>query len=433
MRYDLRLDALNFLLADVRGGLGPYVGMFLLGQAHWDQATIGVVLTMSGLVGITLHTPVGALIDATHRKRELLVAGVAALAASALAIAATPVRPVVLAADIVMAVLGAVFAPTVAAITVGLVARGELTARLARNAAWDRAGNIFVGVVAGLAGWAFSSRAVLYLAPFFALLTAVAALSIPARAIDHARARGLDGERAASGRAHPAGWRILLHDRPLLMLAAGVALFHFANAPMLLLVGQELTLGHPGEATVLMSACIVTAQLVSIPAALVVGAEADRRGRKPLLLAAFAALPARCLLFAAVDRPFWLVAGQILDGVALGMLDALLALVLADVMRGTGRYNLARGLVGTVQGIGGSSSNAVAGLLVVWAGYPVTFLVLALVALAAFLLMALAMPETGNAVPPGTAGLTAPAPRPLADGPRADRPALRSRPRAGRG
>src|SRR5215207_11204699 len=67
MTYGASLDWLNFLLADVRGGLGPYVSVFLLTQAHWDQATIGAVLTVSGIVGITLHTPVGALIDTTHR------------------------------------------------------------------------------------------------------------------------------------------------------------------------------------------------------------------------------------------------------------------------------------------------------------------------------------------------------------------------------
>ena len=72
------------------------------------------------------------------------------------------------------------------------------------------------------------------------------------------------------------------------------------------------------------------------------------------------------------------------------------SLVLADIMRGTGRYNAARGLVGTVQGIGGSLSNVVAGLIVVTAGYRATFLTLAGVALTAFVLMLAAMPETGG-------------------------------------
>ena len=148
------------------------------------------------------------------------MAGVAALAASALAIAHAPTLPVVLAADVAMAVLGAVFAPTVAAITVGLTLRHDLAARLGRNAACDRAGNIFIALLAGLVGWMFSQRAVFHLVPFFAVLTAAVVLTIPATAIDHERARGLDGERGAPGQQRPAGWRVLLRCRPLLVLAA---------------------------------------------------------------------------------------------------------------------------------------------------------------------------------------------------------------------
>lgn len=397
MRYDARLDRLNFLLADVRGGLGPYVGVFLVTRAGWDQATLGAVLTVSGLLGVTLQAPIGALIDATRRKRALLLAGVAALAASALAIAWAPTLPVVLAADLAMAVLGAVFAPTVAAITLGLVGSEGLARRLGRNAALDRAGNVFVAGLAGLVGWAFSQRAVFHLVPLFAALTAAAVLAIPARAIDHERARGLGPDRAGAGR--PAGWRVLLERRPLLVLAAGAALFHFANAPMLPLLGQRLALAHPGEESPLVAACIVTAQLVTIPVALLVGAKADAWGHRRLLLAGFAALPLRGLLCAGVDHPAGLVATQVLDGVGGGAFDALLPLVLADVTRGIGRYNAARGVVGTVQGVGGSLSNAAAGLVVARAGYGAAFLALAAVGLAALLLVLAAMPETRPGAP----------------------------------
>jgi MFS family permease len=84
-----------------------------------------------------------------------------------------------------------------------------------------------------------------------------------------------------------------------------------------------------------------------------------------------------------------------LDGIGLGILDALIALILADIMRGTGRYNVARGIVGTAQGVGGSLSNVVAGLIVVTFGYAVAFLTLAAVAVSAFIFMMAAMPETG--------------------------------------
>src|SRR3954451_3682654 len=254
MTYGGSLDWLNFLLADVRGGLGPYVSVFLLTEAHWNQATIGAVLTVSGIIGITLHTPVGALIDTTHGKRALLIAGVVALSICALSIPWAPTVPVVLAADITMAVLGAVFAPTVAAITLGLVGQDRLAARLGRNAAFDRLGNLAIAAIAGAGGTAFSQVAVFYLVPFFAALSAIAILSIPAQAIDHERARGLDHQDIDE--AHPAGWRILLSRRPLLILAATAAMFHFANAHMLALASQTLALSPPGREAVLTSAAI---------------------------------------------------------------------------------------------------------------------------------------------------------------------------------
>ena len=87
--------------------------------------------------------------------------------------------------------------------------------------------------------------------------------------------------------------------------------------------------------------------------------------------------------------------GQVLDGVGGGLIDALLPLVLADIMRGSGHYSAARGLVGFVQGIGGSLAQLVAGILVVHVGYASTFAVLAMLALLPFALVALALPETG--------------------------------------
>jgi MFS family permease len=398
MPHGASLDWLNFLLADVRGGLGPYVSVFLLTEADWDQATIGAVLTVSGLVGITMHTPMGMFIDATQSKRALLIGGVGALSGCALAIAWQPTVPVVLAADIVMAVLGGVFAPTVAAITIGLVRPRRLAARLGRNVAFDRVGNLTIAAIAAGVGTAFSQRAVFYLVPFFATLVTFAILSIPAGAIDHARARGLE----TSAPEPPASWRVVLTHRTLLVLAAATAVFHFANAPMLALASQKLALSHPGQEAALTSAAIIVAQLATIPVALLAG-WANVLGRKPLLIAAFLALPTRALIFAYTDHPGWMLAAQILDGLGGGLFDALLPLMLADIMQGTGRYNVSRGLISTVQGIGGSLSHAAAGAVVVGAGYAFAFLGLALIALFALLLVALAVPETRMREEPSSA------------------------------
>jgi MFS family permease len=393
MPYRGSLDWLNFLLADVRGGFGPYVSVYLLTEGQWDQATIGAVLTVSGIIGITLHTPIGALIDATHFKRGLLIGGVLTLSGCALAIARAPTVPVVLAADIAMAVLGGVFAPTVAAITLGLVGQDRLAARLGRNAAFDRIGNLAIAAIAGAVGSVFSQRAVFYLVPLFAVLTIMAVASIPPSAIDHERARGFGQRQPAKGTDHPAGWRVLLQRRPLVVLAVAAALFHFANAPMLALASQKMALLHPGREAALTSAAIIASQLATIPVALLIG-RADVVGRKPLLVAAFLALPLRALLFASTDEPAWMILGQVLDGLGGGLFDALLPLVLADIVHGTGRYNASRGFISTVQGVGGSLSQVVAGLLVVHAGYETAFLGFAAVGLGALMLVCTLMPET---------------------------------------
>lgn len=386
------LDWLNFFLADVRGGLGPYLNVYLFTHAHWSQAAIGAVLTISGLIGIAAHPMVGAFIDGTHAKRGLIIAGTFVLSGCGLAIITAPIVPVVVIADIIMATLGAVFAPTVAAITLGLYGREALAPRLARNAAFDRAGNIFIASLIGVIGVTYSQAAPFYLTPVFAVLATLAALSIPAGAIDHERARGLT-DTDPRNPPSPGNLRALLHYRTLLVFAAVAALFHFSNAPMLPLIAQKLAFDHPGYESGFTSAAIIAAQLSTILMAFLV-AHADVIGRKPLLLLAFSALVARAGLCVVITDPRWLLAVQLLDGAGAGLFEALLPLILADIMRGTGHYSLARGGVGLIHGVGGATSLSVAGLIVTADGYTTVFLTLGAVASAGLLLVMLAMPET---------------------------------------
>ena len=386
------LDAVNFLLADVRGALGPYLNVFLVTQQHWSQSEVGLVTTISGLLGITVQTPIGAAIDATRAKRGMIVLALAVLSVGAVAIFAWPRFWPVIVANSLMAVVGDVFGPAIAALTLGLYARRELARRMGRNSAFDHAGNVAIAVAAGAVGFFFSQRAVFLLVPVFSVLAALAVLSIPADAIDNDRARDLgEHEQAAA-----AGFGVLLHSRPLVIFGVCVMLFHLANAAMLPLVGQKLALAHPKEATAMMSACIVAAQAVMLPIALLVGRTADTWGRKPLFLAGFAVLPVRAVLYTFSGNSAWLIGVQLLDGVGAGIFGALTPLVIADIMRGTGRYNAAQGAIATVQGIGASLSGLAAGLIVDHGGYTVAFLALGAVAAVAVAVFALGMPETAN-------------------------------------
>ena len=175
----------------------------------------------------------------------------------------------------------------------------------------------------------------------------------------------------------PSGFTVLLACRPLMIFAVCVTLFHFANAAMLPLVGQKLSLVNKELGTSLMSACIVAAQLVMVPVAMLVGAKADIWGRKPIFLAGFLILPIRGVLYTLSDNPFWLVGVQMLDGIGAGIFGALFPLVVADLTRGTGRFNVSQGAITTALGIGAALSTTFAGVIVVKAGYSAAFLFLA--------------------------------------------------------
>src|SRR5258708_39854606 len=167
---------------------------------------------IGGLLGLAAQTPIGAAIDETRAKRAAIVLALAVLGIGAVIIFAWPSFWPVVIANSLMAIVGDVFGPAVAALTLGLYARKRLARRMGRNSAFDHAGNVAIAVVAGAIGYVFSQRAVFLLVPVFSLLAGAAVLSIPAAAIDNDRARDLDGGADADGK--PGGFGVLFQSRP---------------------------------------------------------------------------------------------------------------------------------------------------------------------------------------------------------------------------
>jgi MFS family permease len=400
------LDWLNFL-ADVKDGLGPFLAIYLLSSRHWDPGEIGVVMTIAGVATVAARTPFGALIDWTHWKRALIVAAAFAVAVGAAAMSLFPNFWLVAAAQTIIGSADAVFPAAVGAISLGIVGPQRFTRLVGRNEAFNHAGNVFTAITAGIAGWILAPGAVLWLVAVLAATSILAVLAIDPRSIDHDVARGSDKER--DGR--PSGLRMILECKPLLIFTASITLFHFANAAMLPVLGEKLAQSNKGVETLFMAACIVTAQIVMVPMAVLVGHEADSWGRKPIFLAGFAVLPIRGLLYTLTQNPFALVSTQVLDGVGAGIFGALFFIVIADLAEGTGRYDLAQGAASASWGFGAALSNSVAGMIVDKAGYSAAFLFLAGCAAAAFLLFWIAMPETGKIETGRPSGVSALEPR----------------------
>ncbi|MFJ3468480.1 MFS transporter [Pseudomonas sp. NPDC090201] len=396
VRNNRSLDGLNFFLADVRDGLGPYLAIYLLAVHKWDPASIGLVMTLAGIAALVTQTPAGALIDRTRSKRLVVIVAALLVTAGCLVLPFIHSFTWVLVTQALSAIAGSVFAPAIAAISLGITGPKAFTRRTGRNETWNHAGNACAALLAGGFSWLFGPIAVFYLMAFMALASIVAVALVDASAIDHDVARGFNPDHEQS-HEQPSGLALLLSHRPLLTFAICCGLFHLANAAMLPLVSQKLSQIDVHLATPLTSACIVAAQLVMVPVAWLVGAKADDWGRKPLLLAGFIILPLRGVLYVLSDNPYWLVGVQLLDGIGAGAFGALLPLVVKDLTQGTGRFNVSLGAISTVFGLGAALSNGLAGWVVEAAGYSAAFLTLAAIAAAAFLLLWLAVPETLSA------------------------------------
>ena len=344
------------------------------------------MLTVGGLVALVAQIPGGALVDAVRPARLVAAVAVAAICLSALALAIWPNFTVVMATRIVHAAASCVLGPVIAALSLGLVGYVALGERLGRNARFASIGNGVAAAAMGACGYFISIQAVFILT---AVMAAPAILALTRIRTSHA-----DRPMAAGGATATVGLWSVLRDRRLLIFAGCILLFQLANAAMLPLMGSILTMRSSEWASTLIGACIVVPQLVVAGCAPWVGRVADHWGRRPLLVVCFAALAVRGVLFALVSNPYLVIAVQMLDGVCAAILGVVLPLVVADIMRGTGRFNLGLGVIGSAVGIGAALSTTLAGYAIDHFGAGIAFCGLASIAMSGLALVWLLLPET---------------------------------------
>jgi predicted MFS family arabinose efflux permease len=371
----LALNALNFFMADVRDGLGPFLGVYLQ-QQRWSPSEIGVVMTIGGLAGMAATTPLGALVDAIMAKRAVVIAAACAIIIGSLTLLYAPTFGITAAAQAINGVAGAAVGPAIAAITLGLVRQKGFPRQLGRNEAFNHAGNVTAALLAGIFGYVFGLGAVFAVMSAMAIFSIASISAIDPKEIDHREARGLSEKKDDKG----SRFAVLLECRPLLIFGATLLLFHLGNAAMLPLLGQSLVAAGAGDPSAYTSATIVVAQLSMIPMALFAGWLAERRGYWVVLLLALVALPIRGVIAATVTGPIGLVPVQILDGVGAGLLGVATPGLTARILAGTGHVNAGLGAVMTMQGIGASLSATLGGVVAQYFGYPASFLALGAVA-----------------------------------------------------
>lgn len=389
------LDGLNFLLADVQAGMGPFLAMYLAAHA-WNEQRVGLALMVCSVAGILTQAPAGGLVDSTRSKRALVAVAVMALATGAMVIAWMPSLWPILGAQVLIGGVSSVFVPAVCAMSLGIVGRASFDARQGRNQTFNSIGNVVAAIAMGVLGDHVSNQSIFFFVAALAVPAILVLRLIRPEEIDYDLARGAgDGDKGRKA----GSIRGLLRDRTILTFLVCALMFHLANAAMLPLLGETLTRIQGKSSMLFMTECVVTTQIVIASLASWSARKARTWGRKPLLLLAFAVLPIRGVLYTLTTDTASLVAIQVLDGIAAAIFSVVSVLVIADLTRGTGRFNLALGATTTAVSIGAALSQLLAGCIAHHASPNTGFLFLAGMASAAFAVLYRFMPETRNARP----------------------------------
>jgi MFS family permease len=390
------LDWLNFFLAALLTGFGPFVAVYLADRG-WRPESIGFVLTASGLAGLVSQIPAGEIIDFVSSKRTLIGIGSAAVTLALLIFALRPDFPSVLTASVFQGLAGSLLGPAVAAISLGLVGHEALAERLGRNQRFSSVGSLATAAVLGAAGYLLTTQAIFLVAASLWLPLLVALLRIRPADIHFGRSCGAPDHHAKDPpRVSRAA---LLKDHRLVTFAACLFLFQLANASLLPQIAQTLVHVHGRSSSPIMSALIVGPQIIVALIAPWVGRTAASAGRRPLLIVGLAAVPIRAALFLLMPGPALLIAIQLLDGLSGATLGVLTALVIADLTSGTGRFNLAQGVVGALSGVGASLSTSISGVVVERFGQAAGLLSVLAVGLVAVVIVVVFMPETKPSTP----------------------------------
>ena len=391
-RSGVGLDWLNFFVSNVQTGFGPFIAAYLASQA-WTQGQIGLALSIGTLTTVAVQMPAGAVVDYVRDKTRLASLAVAAIACSALLLAALPERLPVFIAEILHGVASCLLGPVIAALSLSVAqAQGnQFGERLGRNARFASVGSGFAAGLMGAVGYWVSERSVFVLA---------ALLVIPAwAALRLVRAPGATTEPKPAS----APLRTALTDRRLVLFGVCCAGFHLSNAAMFPLAAVEVTrhVGSLGE--LVIAACLIVPQAIVAALSPAVGRAAERWGRRPVLLWGFAALPLRGALFALLQSPQAVVVIQALDGVSGAVFGVMLPLVVADIARDKGRFNVSMGAIGLAIAAAAAASNWLTGVVTDRGGPSVAFLMLSAAGIVTFVLLWVAMPETRGPPQPATA------------------------------
>jgi MFS family permease len=372
----------SFFIADVRDGLGPFLGIFLT-QRHWQPDDIGLLMTAGGVAGLLATLPAGFITDASKNKRLILALLCVLITGTTLLLWLSQANAVVAFSQILSGICAAFVGPLITGITLGLTGQKGFSAQMGKNEAFNHGGNFITALIAGGIAWYWGIGGIFILMTCTMLLTLIALTGIRSSDIDDNAARGL--ESGAS--AQVPDFSVLAKNKPLLITGLTLLLFHLANAALLPMLSMRVA-AAPGAVNpgLYAAATVIISQLVMIPVAIWTAGRIDRVGYWRLIMLALLVMPVRAGLAASSAAPLMMVPVQILDGVAAGVLGVVVPSFIVVLLRGNGHVNAGQSVVMLMQGVGAAMSPALTGMIAGHYSFATAFSVLSVIALTALLI-----------------------------------------------
>ncbi|SEL00650.1 Major Facilitator Superfamily protein [Kosakonia sacchari] len=372
----------SFFIADVRDGLGPFLGIFLT-QRHWQPDDIGLLMTLGGVAGLLATLPAGFITDTSKNKRTLLALLCIMITASTFLLWFSQENAVVALSQIVSGICAAFVGPLITGITLGLTGQRGFNAQMGKNEAFNHGGNFFTALIAGGIAWYWGVGGIFLLMACTTVLTLCALLAIRSQDIDNDAARGIP-----SSVPQPLpGLSVLTQNRALLITGLTLMLFHLANAALLPMLSMRIA-AAPGAMNpgLYAAATVIISQAVMIPVAIWVARRIDKYGYWRLIMLALLIMPLRAALAASTAAPLMMVPVQILDGAAAGILGVVVPGFIVALLCDSGHVNAGQSVVMLMQGVGASMSPALTGTIAGNYSFATAFSVLSAIALVALLI-----------------------------------------------
>ncbi|MGC8530136.1 MAG: MFS transporter [Leptospirillia bacterium] len=371
----------NFLVGDVQTGIMPLFSVDLIGLRHWPSVEVGELLALGGFVALIFQPIAGILADRLSRKRELFLLLALCFAGGVLLMAGAPTAHGAIEAQILLGIAQGGFMPVLGAVAMGLTGREGFPRAMSWAQGMGHGGSVFGALSVALIGFHGSMSEVYLFYAGSSLAAAFLLFAVPGTAIDPVRAREAE-ER------HPSWAPRKILTLPFVLFLVMVLVFFMANTAMLPLAGLKLqgmipSLSDPSRIGLLVAAT----QLVMIPFSLLSSSfRAGFGAGGAFFLLPFAILSLRGIVLSGSGGVWGILFGQVLDGALMGILSVMLPVTVAEMVRGSGRFNFASGLTGAIAALGGSASQVISGMFFDRIGVDRTLMVFAGIALCGLIL-----------------------------------------------